>query len=200
MIRGKWVLALVLMALAVGCTESTSTRTPVKDTPENRKVAAERYLKAVPPRDLLGNLAANMARRIPEPRRQLFMEAISDKELEQAASRIILTALVKHFTAQELNALTAFYSSPEGKSIRPKFGPYMADIMPQIGAEVRKVLLSKEEGTKPEAEKPGTVKGEPGKATPPKAAPAKPAQPQAAPPQPGTAPAEQPQSGQPQGK
>jgi hypothetical protein len=177
--------------LAVGCAESTSPRTPVKDTPENRKLAAERYLKAVPPRDLLHNMEANVLRRIPEPRRKLFREAISDKKLEQATYRITLAALVKHFTPQELNAMTAFYGTPEGKSVRGKFGPYMADVMPQIRGELRKVFIKQEEQAQPQAEKPGTVKGGPGQPGP-KAAPAKPAQPQAAPPQPETAPAEQP--------
>jgi hypothetical protein len=194
MIRGKWVLALLVLILAVGCSEPKSPGT-TSDTPENRKLAAERYLKVVPPRDLLRNLAANMARRLPPARRRLFMEAISDKELEQAASRIILAALVEHFTAQELNALTAFYSSPEGKSIRPKFGPYMGDIMPQIGAEIRKVLLVKEEQAKPQAEKSGPAPGKPGKP-----ALSKPEPPKAESPQPGKVPAGQPKPEQPQSK
>jgi hypothetical protein len=201
MTRGKWLLAVLIMGLAVGCggPQSPGT-TPKADTPENRKLAAERYLQAVPPRDLLHNMEVNMARRIPPPRRRLFMEAMSDKELEQAAYRIILAGLVQHFTPQELNAMAAFYGSPEGKSIQRKFGPYMADIMPQISGEVRKVLVKKEEQAQPGGEKTGPAPGAagkpaPAKPEPPQAAPAKPA-----PPQPGQAPAELPKPAPPQGK
>jgi hypothetical protein len=39
---------------------------------------------------------------------------------------------VKHFTAEELQALANFYGSPVGKSAMKKFGQFMADAMPNI--------------------------------------------------------------------
>jgi hypothetical protein len=183
MTRGKWVLALISIILAVGCADQKSTQTtPLADTPENRKVAAQRYLEAVPPRDLLQNLAGNLARRLPEPNRKVIMDAMSDKELEQATYRITLNTLVKHFTPQELNAMAAFYSSPEGKSTRSKFGVYMSDLIPQISEEVRKVVTKKQEQLNPEPEKPGTPKGEQSKPEKPKLEQPKPEMPKPEPP------------------
>ena len=174
MTRGKWVPALFIIILAVGCADQKSTQTtPLPDTPENRKVAAQRYLEAVPPRELLRSMAASLSRRIPEPSRKPLMEALSDKELEQATYRLTLDTLVKHFTPQELNAMAVFYGSPEGKSTRSKFGAYLADLMPQINEEVKKVVTKKQEQIKPEPEKPGTPQGEQPKPEKPKGEPPK---------------------------
>ena len=63
---------------------------------------------------------------------------------------------MKHFTVNELKAMTAFYSTPEGKSIRPKLGVYMADIMPQISKEVVDALTKAEAAEK--AKSPQTSK------------------------------------------
>ena len=65
-------------------------------------------------------------------------------DLEKAASRITLEGLVKNFTVGELNAMTAFYGSPEGKSASKKFGPYMMGVMPQIQQEVKKAMDEKQ--------------------------------------------------------
>jgi hypothetical protein len=40
----------------------------------------------------------------------------------------------------EIEALTRFYSSSEGKAIMKKFGPYMGDLTPQVQAEILRAL------------------------------------------------------------
>jgi hypothetical protein len=51
---------------------------------------------------------------------------------------ITKSAMIKHFSADELKALADFYSSPVGKSAMSKMGDYMADIMPAMQAEMIK--------------------------------------------------------------
>ena len=51
---------------------------------------------------------------------------------------VMLNAMVKNFTADELNALADFYGSPVGKSAMAKFPSYMGDVMPGILAEMRR--------------------------------------------------------------
>ncbi len=50
------------------------------------------------------------------------------------------TSMIKHFTADELNALADFYGSKHGASVMKKFGIYMADVLPSIQAEVQRAL------------------------------------------------------------
>ena len=47
-------------------------------------------------------------------------------------------ALVKHFTADELNALADFYGSKHGASAMAKFGAYMADVIPPLRTEIQR--------------------------------------------------------------
>jgi len=53
-----------------------------------------------------------------------------------ALEKITKDAMVKTFTADELNALADFYSSAIGKSAMKKFGSYMSEIMPHIQQEL----------------------------------------------------------------
>ncbi len=51
----------------------------------------------------------------------------------------MVPAMVRNFTADEIEALVDFYSSPIGISIMKKFPGYLADVQPGI---VRLVLQS----------------------------------------------------------
>jgi hypothetical protein len=55
--------------------------------------------------------------------------------------------MIKRFTLAEIDALSKFYGSPEGKSIIKKFGSYMADMMPVIQSETMKAISKKLQGS-----------------------------------------------------
>ena len=159
-IRFFMVIGLVLMASACSDTQQAKS---LPDNPENRTAAAKRFMEAMPPKDMLQGLAGRVAPNLPEKDRKAFVEVMSSADLEKAATRITMEGLVKNFTVGELNAMVAFYGSPEGQSAAKKFGPYMAGIMPQIQQEVKKAM----EATQKQPE----TKGQPAPATP-KATPA----------------------------
>ena len=196
MIRRKWLIALCLIILAAACADKAATG-PVADTPENRKAAAQRYLKAMPPQDMLRNVIINMTSQLTPDARKRFLKAENDKDLMKKAYDISEKALVKHFTPDELNAMTNFYGSAAGKSARPKFSPYMMEIMPQITREVRKEIIRMQVEDKTEQSKAGAPKAAPPPAASTKPEPAKPQTPQ---PQPQQPQAEKPKRGQPQNK
>jgi hypothetical protein len=154
-VRYFMVIGLVLMASA--CSDTGQVKS-VPDNPENRTAAAKRYLEVTPPKDMLQGVASRVAPSLPEKDRQAFVEVMNSPDVEKAASRITMEGLVKNFTVGELNVMTAFYGSPDGKSASKKFGPYMAEIMPQIQQEVRKALEEKQKQQEP--------KGQPGAAAP----------------------------------
>ena len=194
-VRNFMVIGLLLLASA--CADTGQVKS-LPDNPENRTAAAERYLKAMPAKEMLQSLAKRITPNLPEKDRGAFMEVMNSPDLEKTASRITKEALVKNFTVGELNAMTAFYGSPEGQSASKKFGSHMMGIMPQIQQEVKKAMdeKQKQQGSKdqpeavapkaaPDPKQPVTPKAPPApKASPaPKepAAPKAPVAPKAAP-------------------
>ena len=112
----------------------------VPDTPANRLAAAKRYLKAVPPMEMVWETLSQLANQIPEERREEFKKALTQVVTSERIEKITLDAITKHFTVREIDALSAFYGSPEGRSITKKFTAYMADVMPAIQKELADVI------------------------------------------------------------
>jgi hypothetical protein len=195
MIKMKFLLLLLILVLVAACTEQKATQTgaPVTDSEENRLAAAKEYLKIAPPQDLLKEMTNSFAGKLPEPMQKKFNEVMASQALKDSTYQISLKALVKHFTVNELKAMTAFYRSPEGSSIRQKMMPYMSDVMPQVYQEVAKAMKEAEPQAAPESKAAPAPQATPEpKATPqPKATPVPQAVPEpkaqpAPPPKPGT--------------
>lgn len=184
---------IVGLALIVWACSDTGQVKSLPDNPENRIAAAKKSLEAMPPKELLQGMATRFAPNLPEKDRQPFLEVMGSADLEKAATRIMEEGLAKNFTVGELNAMTAFYGSPEGKSAAKKFGPYMAGVMPQIQQEVKKAMDEKqklEPKGQPEAVDP-KAPAAPKAPVAPKASPAPQAAPTPQAPAPQTSPAPQ---------
>jgi hypothetical protein len=134
--RATLAVTLVLLTAAAAA----------EDDVQSRWAAARRYLAAVPVSQLSDSTLKEVAKRLPEDKRAEFMSDFKDIFHADAIAEICLAAMVKHFTADELNALADFYGSKTGASIMSKFPPYMADVMPPLQEELRRAteeLLSK---------------------------------------------------------
>jgi hypothetical protein len=129
---------ILLLLLACGAFYAFAQDVP--DSPANRLAAAKRYLKAVPPAEMVGDTLNRVANQVPEERREEFKRALAHTVKSERIEKITLDAVTKHFTVKEINALTAFYASPEGRSVTQKFGAYMADVMPAIQAELTQAI------------------------------------------------------------
>jgi hypothetical protein len=115
------------------------------DTPQNREQQADRYLNAVPPDAMMSDMAAKMAESLPEEQRDQF-KALLTKHLDMTrVTAAIRAAMVKTFSAGELQALADFYGSDVGKSAMSKMGTYMAEVMPATMNEVQAALGKAEE-------------------------------------------------------
>ena len=184
MIKMKSLLLLLMLVLAAACTEQNATQTgaPGADNEENRLAAAKEYLKIAPAQDMLKDMTASFAGKLPDQVQKKFNEVMASKDLQDSTYQITLKALVKQFTVNELKAMSAFYSSPEGKSIRQKMGPYMSEVMPQVYQEVAKAMKEAEPKAAPESK----ATPAPQTAPEPKAAPETKAQPAPPSPKPGT--------------
>ena len=112
----------------------------LEDTPQNREQQAVRYLQAVPPQSMMSDMSAKMAETLPEEQRDEF-KALMTKYLDIGrVTAAIKAAMVKTFTADELNALADFYGSDVGKSAMAKMGTYMSEVMPATMNEVQAAL------------------------------------------------------------
>ena len=154
MLRVKSLLLLLVLLVAAACSEQKAPQPvaapapAVADNEANRQAAAKQYLEVSPPQEMLTEMSGKVVKMLPEKSQKVFLEVMKSKSLQEATYNITLKALVKHFTVNELKAMTAFYGSPEGKAIRKKFGDYMADVMPEVNKEVITALqkVKQEEG------------------------------------------------------
>ncbi len=138
--RGLPVPALALL-LAM-CSAAAAADRP--DAPEDRIAAAETYLRLVPVERMTDNVVRNLLLRIPEEKRGLFRQGIAEGLVRANFEDIMVKIVAKHFNAAEIDAMTAFYGSPEGRSIEKKLPGYMADIslhvIPIIQKSVSEVM------------------------------------------------------------
>src|SRR5262245_41120055 len=125
--RAGTIAMLALVLPAAGAAQSP-------DTPEARRQAVRRHLAAVPIQRMLDDMINSLAGQIPEARRPEFVDLMRKMVVPDTLRAMTLETMPRHFTVAEIEAMTAFYGSPEGKSIMKKFGPYMGELMPRIQA------------------------------------------------------------------
>ena len=111
------------------------------DTVANRNTQADRYMKAVPLSEGMRDAVEQMAGNFPPEYRQTFKDLLTKYLDFEVLTKATKDAMVKHFTADELNALADFYGSAVGKSAMKKLGVYMAEVMPAIQAELMKAQM-----------------------------------------------------------
>ena len=122
----------------------------LEDTPQNREQQADRYLAAAPPQSMMSDMAAKMAETLPEEQRNQF-KALMTKHLDLGrVTAAIKAAMIKTFSADELQALADFYGSDVGKSAMAKMGTYMSEVMPATMNEVQSALVKAQGEAHPE--------------------------------------------------
>ncbi len=149
----KSLIFVLLLVLAVACGQQKAAQPggPVADSEENRLAAAKEYLKMAPPKDLLNDFTKGVVDHLPEQYRKPYLTVISSPKMAEAADQIVLKALVKHFTPNEIKAMIAFYSTPEGKSILHKDMAFRAEVMSGLNSELMNEFKQAVHGQQPEA-------------------------------------------------
>jgi hypothetical protein len=150
MIGMRYLLVILVMVMASACSDARQSAQSLPDTQENRTVVAKKYLEIMKPKDMLQSVAGSVGPRLPEQDRKTFVDIMNSPAIEQAAYRLSLDGLVKRFTLGELNAMLAFYGSPDGLSAAKKYSSYMAEIMPQLQEEVKKAVKAAEKQQEPQ--------------------------------------------------
>ena len=141
--RARHILAPALLLACLSAAPAAADEPP--DTPANRYLAAEEYLKIYPLDMMMADTTDELLKVIPPEQHEAFLESVKQVTKRLNLEELTIYAIVKHFTVQEINALTEFYSSPEGQSIMKKFPVYMKGIMPQFMSVFPEVISAVEE-------------------------------------------------------
>jgi hypothetical protein len=119
------------------------------DTPETRLEAARIYLLIQPIAPLVHQSMEEFAAQLPPEQQETFRQAMARIIDLQALDTLTRRMLAQHFTTAELQAMTRFYGSPEGRSITRKMPSYMADCMTQVANYMRAALQQLHPETSP---------------------------------------------------
>lgn len=110
------------------------------DTPETRRAAAVRYSKVSDfEKQFVAGLEAGLAN-LPAERKGEVMLLMKKHLHLDVIETMMVDAMVKTFTTQELDALATFYASGPGKSAMDKMQPFLSSMLPQIQAEMAGTL------------------------------------------------------------
>ncbi len=134
------IILTAILVLAVAVPESLAIRNTVK----NRERQADRYMEIVSINKLMKDATEEIAKQIPEKDRETFKNIMNAHLDMRALEKSVKELMVKHFTADEIKALTDFYGSSAGESVMQKFGAYSADTVPLIQDAVIKAIKKAE--------------------------------------------------------
>jgi hypothetical protein len=95
-------------------------------------------MNAVPTSRMMEDTYTEMSKQLPPEQRAWFISNMRRVAKVETIERLAKASMIKHFTADELNALADFYSSKHGASAMAKFGAYMADVMPPLLQEIQR--------------------------------------------------------------
>jgi hypothetical protein len=132
---GRLLIAVSLFVVLVG-----NTQTSAEDDYKARVAAAKRYAKVWNMSKMVHDTIAQTANPLPDEIKAKFVYFMERNIDIEKLEKITLDTMVKHFTADELNALADFYGSPVGKSILEKFTPFMADAQIPLMQEIFRVM------------------------------------------------------------
>ena len=139
---GRHILFLAVLPVCLSAAPAVAGDRP--DTPESRIEAAKTYIRLVPVERMSDNVARNIMLLVPEEKRDLFRQGVSEGLVKANIEDIMVKIVAKHFNAAEIDAMTAFYGSPEGLAIQRKLPGYTADIslhvIPIIQESVTEVM------------------------------------------------------------
>jgi len=114
----------------------------VAETRAEREAAARRYLTVVSPLELVEEASLSRFRSLPPvDAHELAKAFVEELELEPI-ERALINALVRDFTVAELEALTAFYESPNGRTAMRKLARSLDRVRPAMQGEIDRAFAA----------------------------------------------------------
>lgn len=133
-------MKLIARLTLIASTAFVASAAVAQDDVAARKAAVDRYLAVVPMSTMLEDTFSELAKQLPENQRADFISKMRSLVRADRVERIARDAMLRVFTADELNALADFYGSKHGSSAMKKFGVYMAELLPAVRAEMERAI------------------------------------------------------------
>ena len=130
------VTTMTVLALAVASAAAAQSA----DTTVARRAAAQRYVSTIPSGSVFDEMITTLAQQVPSNRRDEFVTLMRKLVPVDAMQAVTIETMSRHFTVDEIDAMTRFQGSPEGRAIMGKLGAYMGELMPQVQREVLRAL------------------------------------------------------------
>lgn len=130
----RFLLSSVSLVFALSVAGSASAQQPTAEA----TAAADRYLQAVPMKKLMEDTYSEMAKQMPADMGAQFIADMRTIIIVEKLEAIARDAMLKTFTADEMNAMADFFASKNGASAMAKYGAYMAQVMPPVTQEVQR--------------------------------------------------------------
>lgn len=138
---------LILTFVMVGCISLSSQAFADQDRQARIRAAIE-HERVMPVSETLDAMIDEMKK---NPQlgslNEADYKALRESYDLEALRKVTIESMADNFTLEEIEALTAFYSTPEGRSVMEKMPDYMTDIMPfiqkQSMASLQYVMQSK---------------------------------------------------------
>lgn len=82
-----------------------------------------------------------MAPAVPDDDKDVIATIVAQEldDFRPAMEAAVISALTKHFTLDEIKAMTDFYSTPEGASIGAKMQPYTIEVYQIMGPQLQRM-------------------------------------------------------------
>ena len=101
--------------------------------------AADRLIAVQKPIELMKEMAANVATKLPgasDAQKQAFIAEMTNPEFMARYQEQMRIVMAKHLTVEEMNALAEFYSKPVAQSAMKKMGATTAELMGFLQSEI----------------------------------------------------------------
>lgn len=141
---------LLLIALSFLVVSPALAQEEKADATYDRRVELAKEMHEIWPVRLKVEKALDRAaHRVPLQKRAAFKSAMRHAIKYELLEEDSINAMVKTFTVEELEAMVAFYGSPNGRSISAKIESYQNEISPSFTRMMDKALMDVKTGSTP---------------------------------------------------
>jgi len=138
-------IGVILATILVFCMSAFA----IEDTYANREAEANKYLEAISVKNMLIEIVDSMGDKLSSAQKKEFRDVMLTYLDINAFIADMKDVMIKHYTAEELAAMSAFYSSDIGKSILKKTKAVTSEMAPKAqNAALRALLKMQKEKAK----------------------------------------------------
>lgn len=135
----RYTTLITVLALLLASVGAASAQETDNDTKAERRQAAREYLEVQPVEKMMRDIVEKTTARMPGKRKEMT-RALMDEVRYDTLRTATIDAMTATYTVEEIEALTQFYSTPEGRSVMEKMSTYMAKVQPVIKKEMRRSM------------------------------------------------------------